>query len=51
MLGKGMQGGVLTKEGLNIMKVAELKEELKKRLITFENTDRKADLLQRLEVF
>ena len=51
MLGKGMQGGVLTKEGLNCMKVAELKEELKKRAITFKSNDRKVDLLERLEDF
>jgi hypothetical protein len=31
------------------MKVAELKEELKKRSITFKSNDRKVDLLQRLE--
>jgi hypothetical protein len=31
MLGNGMQGGVLTKEGLGRIKVKEIKEELKKR--------------------
>ena len=52
MLGKGiLSGGVLTKEGLNRMKVAELKEELKKRAITFKSNDRKVDLLERLEDF
>jgi hypothetical protein len=30
MLGKGMQGGVLTKEGLGRMKIKEIKEKIKK---------------------
>ena len=35
MLGKGMQAGVLTKEGLGRMKVKEIKLELKKQGIDF----------------
>ena len=52
MLGKGiLSGGVLTKEGLRSMKLPELKEELKKRGIEFKQTDKKNNLLERLEVF
>jgi len=52
MLGKGiLSGGVLTKEGLSKMKLPEIKEELKKRGIKFKQTDKKTNLLERLEVF
>ena len=51
MLGKGMQGGVLTKEGLGRMKLPEIKAELKKRGIEFKQNDKKNNLLERLEVF
>ena len=39
MLGKGIQGGVLTKEGLSRMKLTEIKAELKKRGIEFKQND------------
>ena len=47
MLGKGMQGGVLTIEGLTRMKIPEIKDELKKRGLKI--TGNKTELVARLE--
>ena len=51
MMGSGMSGGVLTKEGLMRMKVVELREELKKRGISFNTRDKKAELVAKLQQF
>ena len=55
MIGKGlneMKGGVrITREGLERMTVKDLKGELKKRGISFRTSERKADLIGKLQQF